>query len=56
LGAFKSYTSKALQKEMEVNVVESRKKPMLWMMEKAGMKESNVKKKILWQHHNKSKS
>jgi len=42
LRAFQSYTSKALQKEMKGNVVESRREWMLWMMERRGMKKSNL--------------
>lgn len=51
---FKKYTSKKLLKAMEENPQESRKEWLLWMMEQAGKKKSNVSKRQLWQHHNKS--
>lgn len=53
LGEFKSYTSKAIQKLIEDNPQESRKEWLLWMMERAGGKNSNVKKRQFWQQHNK---
>lgn len=53
LGRFKEYTSKKLQQEIENNMRESRREWLLWMMERAGMKSSNVKKRQLWQHNNK---
>lgn len=53
IGRFKEHTSKQLQKFMEGNSQESRKEWILWMMEKAGLKSSNVKKRQLWQHNNK---
>jgi putative transposase len=53
IGRFKEHTSKQLQKFIESNSQESRKEWILWMMEKAGLKGSNVKKRQLWQHNNK---
>ena len=53
LGRFKEYTSKKLQKEIEESQQESRKEWLLWMMERAGQKSSNVKHRQLWQHNNK---
>ena len=51
LGRFKEYTSKKLQSIIENNNQESRKW-LLWMMERAGKRSSNVKHKQFWQHHN----
>lgn len=53
LGNIKRYTSKRLQERIELNPQESRKEWMLWMMNRAGEKTSNVKNRMLWQHHNK---
>ena len=53
LKALKTYTSKALQKGIEENNQESRREWLLWMMEKVGKKNTNVKKRQLWQQHNK---
>lgn len=50
---FKSYTSKRLQESIAVNNQESRREWMLWMMEKAGKKNSNIKGRQFWQQHNK---
>src|SRR5690606_31806550 len=55
LGRFKEYTSKKLQEAIELNNRESRKEWLLWMMERAGMKSSNVSNRQFWQHHNKPK-
>lgn len=49
----KRHTSKEIQKSIEDNIQESRKEWMLWMMERAGKKNSNVKKRQFWQQHNK---
>lgn len=49
---FKSFTSKKMLKTIEENPQESRKKWMLWMFEKAGNKNSNVKFRQFWQQHN----
>ena len=51
--SLKVYTSKQLQKNIENNIQESRKEWLLWMMERAGSKNSNVKKRQFWQQHNK---
>lgn len=50
---FKGYTARKLIKEIEENPQESRKEWLLWMMEKAGKKKSNVQKRQFWQQHNK---
>ncbi len=50
---FKSYTSKKVMKAIEENPQESRKEWLLWMMEKAGKKNSNITKRQFWQQHNK---
>jgi putative transposase len=49
----KTFTSKKLQRMIAENPQESRKEWMLWMMERAGTKNSNVKRMQLWQQHNK---
>ena len=53
LGELKSYTSKKLSKCIEANIQESRKEWLLWMFERAGKKNSNVKVRQFWQQHNK---
>ena len=53
LGLFKEFTSKKLVKAIEENQQESRKEWMLWMFARAAAKSSNVKRRQLWQHHNK---
>jgi hypothetical protein len=50
---FKTFTSKKLQSEIRENIQESRKDWMIWMFERAGMKNSNVKCGPFWQQHNK---
>ncbi|MEW7281052.1 transposase [Aquimarina sp. 2201CG1-2-11] len=50
---FKGYTSKKIIKAIEDNPRESRKEWLLWMMEKAGKKNSNITKRQFWQQHNK---
>lgn len=50
---FKTFTSKKLQSLIEDNPQESKKEWMLWLMERAGLKNSNVKKRQFWQQHNK---
>ena len=52
LGRFKSYTSKALQKEIGLNNGESRRAWLQWMLERARSGTSNVKQDMFWQHHN----
>ncbi len=49
---FKSYSSKLLLRAIAENPQESRKEWMLWLMERAGMKNSNVQKRQFWQQHN----
>ena len=53
LGNIKRYTSQQVQKAIKENPQESRRERLLWMMERAADKESNVHKSMLWQHHNK---
>ena len=48
----KSYTARHIRKYMENNPQESRKEWMLWMMERAGKKNSNNNGFQLWQQHN----
>ena len=50
---FKTYTSKKIQRQIEENNQESRKEWLLWMMEKAGKTNSNIKSRQFWQQHNK---
>jgi REP element-mobilizing transposase RayT len=49
---FKGFTSRKLLKTIEENPQESRKEWMLWMFERAGKKNSNVKNKQFWQQNN----
>jgi REP element-mobilizing transposase RayT len=42
-----------MSKTIQENPQESRKEWMLWMMERAAKKSSNVSSKQFWQHHNK---
>lgn len=49
----KGFTAKKIIKAIEENPEESRKEWLLWMMERAGNKTSNVKKRQVWQQHNK---
>ncbi|PTX21550.1 REP element-mobilizing transposase RayT [Pontibacter mucosus] len=53
LKELKTYTSKQLQKAIAEHNQESRKEWMLWLMERAGLKTSNVKHRQFWQQHNK---
>ncbi len=48
----KSYTSRHIRKYMENNPQESRKEWMMWMMKRAGDKNSNNKDFQFWQQHN----
>lgn len=50
---FKGFTSRKILKTIEENTQESRKEWMLWMFEKAGKKNSNVKNRQFWQQNNK---
>jgi putative transposase len=50
---FKRVSSKRLLNAIEENPTESRKEWMLWMMKKAGTKNSNVSHRQFWQQHNK---
>ncbi len=49
---FKGFTSREMLKIIEKNQQESRKEWMLWMFERAGLKNSNVKKRQFWQQNN----
>ncbi|GAB3528531.1 transposase [Pontibacter brevis] len=53
LKELKTFTSKQLQKAIAEHNQESRKAWMLWLMERAGLKNSNVKHRQFWQQHNK---
>ena len=50
---FKGFTSRKMLKTIEENAQESKKEWMLWMFEKAGKKNSNVKNRQFWQQNNK---
>ncbi len=50
---FKTYTSKKIQALILDNPQESKKEWMIWMMKRAGAKNSNVKGRQFWQQHNK---
>ena len=50
---FKGFTARKMLKAIEENPQESRKEWILWMMERAGKKNSNVSKRQFWQQHNK---
>jgi hypothetical protein len=53
LKEIKTFTSKKLQCLIQENPIESRKEWLLWMMERAGLKNSNIKNRQFWQQHNK---
>ena len=53
LKSFKTYTSKALQKAIEEHGQESRKDWLLWLMKRAGEKNSNITNRQFWQQNNK---
>jgi REP element-mobilizing transposase RayT len=53
IGRFKGHTSKKIQEMVADNPQESRKEWLLWMMTRAGAKNSNVKKGQFWQQNNK---
>jgi putative transposase len=48
----KGFTSRKIMKIIQDNPQESRKEWMLWMFERAGKKNSNVKEKQFWQQNN----
>ncbi len=52
LKELKTFTSKKIQQEIAENPEESRKEWLLWMMERAGSKNSNVQHRQFWQQHN----
>lgn len=51
--SIKTFTSNKIQKIIAENKQESRREWLLWMMEKAAEKSSNVKHKQFWRHDNK---
>ena len=53
IGEMKSYTSTQMKKVIKENIAESRKEWMVWMMERAGKKNSNNNEWQFWQQHNK---
>ncbi|MBS1488196.1 MAG: transposase [Bacteroidetes bacterium] len=53
VGEMKSYTSRMLRKAIAEHAGESRREWMVWLMEKAGMGNSNNNEWQLWQQHNK---
>ncbi len=53
VGEMKSFTSRTLRKAIAEHPHESRREWMIWLMEKAGMKNSNNNEWQLWQQHNK---
>lgn len=50
---FKGFTSRKMLKTIDENAQESRKEWLLWMFEKAGKQNSNVKNRQFWQQNNK---
>jgi REP element-mobilizing transposase RayT len=48
----KSFTSTSMKKAIKENPQESRKEWLLWMMERAGKKNSHNKEFQFWQQHN----
>nr|WP_205627924.1 hypothetical protein [Salinivirga cyanobacteriivorans] len=53
LKEIKTFTSKQLQTQIQKNPQESRKEWLLWLMHRAGKKNTNVKNSQFWQQHNK---
>lgn len=53
LKEIKTHTSKKIQELISENPQESRKEWLLWFMERAGLKNSNVKNRQFWQQNNK---
>jgi putative transposase len=52
MGDMKSFTSGRLRKSIAENMLESRREWMLWMIERAGKKNSNNSGFQFWQQHN----
>ncbi len=50
---FKGYTARKLIKTIDENQQESRREWLLWMFEKAGVKNATVSHRQFWQQHNK---
>ncbi|MCI4443411.1 MAG: transposase, partial [Lentimicrobium sp.] len=48
----KGFTSRKIMKTIQDNPQESRREWLLWMFERAGKKNSNVKEKQFWQQNN----
>lgn len=48
----KGFTSRKIMKTIQDNPQESRREWLLWMFERAGMKNSNVTEKQFWQQNN----
>jgi putative transposase len=48
----KGFTSRKIMKTIQDNAQESRREWLLWMFERAGKKNSNVKEKQFWQQNN----
>jgi REP element-mobilizing transposase RayT len=48
----KGFTSRKIMKTIQDNPQESRREWMLWMVERVGKKNSNVKEKQFWQQNN----
>ncbi len=53
VGEMKSFTSRMLRKAIAEHPGESRREWIVWLMERAGMKNSNNNEWQLWQQHNK---
>ncbi|MEO9474663.1 MAG: transposase [Cyclobacteriaceae bacterium] len=51
--SFKTFTSKKMQSMILEDPQESRKEFLMWMMKRAGTKNSNVQNRQFWQQHNK---
>lgn len=49
---FKGFTARKMLKLIAENPQESRREWMLWMFERAGSKNSNLKQRQFWQQHN----
>lgn len=49
---FKSFTSRSIKEEIKNHPGESRREWLIWMMERAGIKNGNNNTWQLWQQHN----
>jgi REP element-mobilizing transposase RayT len=52
VGEMKSFTSRSIRKILENHGTESRKEWIIWMMQRAGLKNGNNKDWQLWQQNN----